>query len=158
MIAESGDGCARTFTLLAASMEPRSCDRGKLRVADFMPSNWHASMEPRSCDRGKTEGQIMAITAQELQWSRDHVIAERWLTEWILAIRRYASMEPRSCDRGKKHMHELAAARDDASMEPRSCDRGKLPIEYDDAPPVRLQWSRDHVIAERSQRRRHRRS
>ncbi len=102
LIAESPEVDRKRSEEIAASMEPRSCDRGKrARFAECRFSKYvlqwsrdhviaesrdrhvgrdhliGASMEPRSCDRGKATLGSSLQSNTLLQWSRDHVIAER---------------------------------------------------------------------------------
>ena len=130
-------------------------------------------MGPRSRDRGicSLPGGGPA-TGCELQWGRDHVIAEFWMPDYRVTRDGGASMGPRSRDRGISDTYpaprEAVAAsmgprsRDrgigrsyalpllvaEASMGPRSRDRGIAPASRAAAPSRLLQWGRDHVIAE----------
>ncbi len=132
-------------------------------------------MEPRSIDRGK---RLMycrcARSPCQLQWSRDQLIAEsdsnatKFVEQWRASMEprsidrgkmaeiekraqaELTSMEPRSCDRGKDAIAHGIHSANPASMEPRSCDRGKIQGYWGgEEAPMTLQWSRDHVIAER---------
>ncbi len=85
-----------------ASMGPRSVDRGKSSSGLSPGSTDRASMGPRSVDRGKSQMNVLPIRdAQQLQWGRDLLIAERMLTTTTPTRTRAASMGPRSVDRGK---------------------------------------------------------
>ena len=77
VIAELPHSTRTHVPTMAASMGPRSRDRGI--VARVSPAGWHlsASMGPRSRDRGiLLAGNRHVICWLELQWGRDHVIAE----------------------------------------------------------------------------------
>ncbi len=60
----------------AASMEPRSFDRGDLGRALELQFSSAASMEPRSFDRGDARSPAGVITTFSLQWSRGLLTAE----------------------------------------------------------------------------------
>ncbi len=132
-------------------MEPRSCDRGKLELIAERRAELLASMEPRSCDRGKLAGDTDKRRSRpELQWSRDHVIAERsvnphcldpesrlqWSRDHVIAE------SPGPWEQSKRE-NPLQWSRDHVIAERR---KNTITITADDE----LQWSRDHVIAESS--------
>ncbi len=107
-------------------MEPRSCDRGKFRdevLSALLECRFNGAAIMSS--RKATLATMGCTCLCWLQWSRDHVIAERielitedsfevklqWSRDHVIAESRrsgrprrlgfFASMEPRSCDRGK---------------------------------------------------------
>ncbi len=90
----------------AASMRPRSTDRGKLQDVSLVGESLDqvASMRPRSTDRGKV-GNLIADKPNNM---------------------RGASMRPRSTDRGKRPVGFREGRTTEASMRPRSTDRGKV--------------------------------
>ncbi len=83
-------------------------------------------MEPRSCDRGKLDGRVLGRFQCLLQWSRDHVIAERGIFEPSMAYGLW-----------------LQWSRDHVIAE-----RAAGITNHNTG--SELQWSRDHVIAERA--------
>ena len=89
----------------AASMRPRSNDRGNNGNVIKRHSNLMASMRPRSNDRGNESKHF-----------------------WFPLIH-VASMRPRSNDRGNPGMGEpVCCSERIASMRPRSNDRGNRPV------------------------------
>ena len=82
-------------------MGPRLVERGK---ALFVPSSTNtkrASMGPRLVERGKAVKQLNDLKADELQWGRAWLSAERWATGPAPRPRPIASMGPRLVERGK---------------------------------------------------------
>ena len=113
---------------LAASMEPRSYERGNVAL--------------RASDRA---------TMHALQWSHVHTNVE---TLAVRSRRPYlrliASMEPRSYERGNGHAYVASRiAVHAASMEPRSYERGNGATDASRAArPASLQWSHVHTNVE----------
>src|ERR1700729_669527 len=81
-------------------------------------------MEPRSRDRGNTSILDSGTDNIRLQWSRDHVIAEMFLSP---------PQTPPSCPLQWSRDHVIAEIVTELNLGPVA---------------VELQWSRDHVIAE----------
>ncbi len=118
------EGGARLMN--AASMGPRSCDRGEPDLPPRVVVGGPASMGPRSCDRGEAD---QAHACRRIMG---------------------ASMGPRSCDRGElKKRRPARRGKKSASMGPRSCDRGEGQNSDCPVPQTGLQWGRGHVTAER---------
>src|SRR5581483_1336904 len=84
-----------------ASMGPRSCERGNGNLREKRKSRELASMGPRSCERGNegTVGRTPEIAV--LQWGRARASAEMGC-DIVLEMSGWyvASMGPRSCERG----------------------------------------------------------
>ena len=124
VIAELYAWTAAPHAICDASMGPRSRDRGILTPESGAQIPTRASMGPRSRDRG-----IMAPAGRTRSQLK-------------------ASMGPRSRDRGIHPAPQREGLQGEASMGPRSRDRGiQVPGAYA-LGPLRLQWGRDHVIAE----------
>ena len=127
MTAESFESRVARHVALAASMEPRSDDRGELLSARRAPY----SVVTLQWSRGRMTAERPSTTAETnplnvLQWSRGRMTAERRTTTPMRYSLTIASMEPRSDDRGEFRRHRAS---------------GKV--------TEQLQWSRGRMTAER---------
>ncbi len=85
-----------------------------------------ASMGPRLGSRGKgTFPPYRRLSARQLQWGRDLVVAEKSKIRWRGWVVPRASMGPRLGSRGKNHLRLQTRAAREASMGPRLGSRGK---------------------------------
>src|SRR5260221_4800988 len=110
---------------LAASMGPRSWDRGEGRARPLAHGHRGASMGPRSWDRGEAANN-RAIARGLRCFNGAAVLGPRRGRDRALETRgRAASMGPRSWDRGEDERRQRSLAAGVASMGPRSWDRGE---------------------------------
>src|SRR2546426_11558441 len=110
-------------------MEPRPRGRGSSTARDLTRASESASMEPRPRGRGSSaKAGWPGRCSNELQWSRDHVVADR----------------PLFTRKGHRVMW-LQWSRDHVVADR---ERAKLGMEA----AKMLQWSRDHGVADRGRR------
>ncbi len=143
-----GRGCARRPQ---ASTEPRSCERGEVRICchfqhhlvELQRSRARASAErlnggkemPAAVKLQRSRARASAeslrspsglMTRFSLQRSRARASAERRDGGQPAGSSGAASTEPRSCERGETCDGTLRVLTDEASTEPRSCERGEI--------------------------------
>src|SRR5260221_2746514 len=143
------DDCLR---IVAASMGPRSWDRGEQRLIQLESGVKRASMRPRSWGRREDDYRRRDASA-ETRFNGAAVLGPRRAHRGAQHSRghRPASMGPRSWDRGEREAARLSAEAASASMGPRSWDRGeRRSLLHRLVVFLTLQWGRGLGTAERA--------